>query len=128
MLLAILGTHPLLSLAELSSVYSESKVRGISDNAALIDSDKIHTLGGTIKLARVLEQAKAQKISGLDLARHIPRGKKITIGLSVYGSDTAARSVGRAALELKQQLRQAGTPVRIVPNKQPALSSAQVLH
>jgi tRNA G10 N-methylase Trm11 len=53
---------------------------------------------------------------------------KLTIGLSTYGMNVNIRRLQASGLELKKAIRNTGRPVRLVPNKQPDLNAAQVLH
>jgi tRNA (guanine10-N2)-dimethyltransferase len=61
------------------------------------------------------------------LAQDVTEGK-IQLGLSVYGVRTDPRQLMAAGLEIKKALRKAGYSVRLTPNQETALSSAQVLH
>jgi tRNA G10 N-methylase Trm11 len=53
---------------------------------------------------------------------------KFTLGLSAYGISASNKQIEACLLEVKKIIRQSGRAVRVVPNKQPALNSAQVLH
>jgi tRNA (guanine10-N2)-dimethyltransferase len=137
--ICILGRQPALGLAELESLYGAEHVRPAGTAAVLdIPAEQISfsSLGGTIKVAKLL--TVIDSIDWKDLARylfdkipehteHLPGGK-FTLGLSVYGHKVPIKQIEAALLEVKKLIRQTGRPVRIVPNKQPALNSAQVLH
>jgi tRNA G10 N-methylase Trm11 len=137
--ICILGRQPALGLAELESVYGANHVRPLA-GAALLDipAEEINfkRLGGTIKTARLLAEldyndwpklAKYLTDKIPDHLQYLPEGK-FTLGLSIYGLDVPVKKIEQVALELKKLIRQTGRPVRIVPNKTPALNSAQVLH
>lgn len=136
----ILGRQPKLSLAELESVFSASAVQPIGREAALIniapENAAKANLGGSVKLGRLLAIAPTNDWGQLlnfcrqALPEHIenlPEGK-LRLGLSIYGIRTNASSINRGALELKKVVRETGRSVRVIPNKELQLNSAQVLH
>src|SRR3989344_1552325 len=134
--LAILGRQPALGLAELERIFGPEHIRP-NDSSALLDIDtseiNFQRLGGTIKVARILtplptiswteiEKYLVEKVP--EHLKHIPEGK-FTLGLSVYGLDVQPHIINKTALLVKKVARRS---MRIVPNKTPALNSAQVLH
>ncbi len=137
--LCILGRQPALGVAELESLYGAEHVRPLDNNALLdIDAGEINfkRLGGTIKVARILTEIdsiawpaiKKYLIKNVPPhAQHLPEGR-FTLGLSVYGLKTDVNSINVVGLDIKKAIRRTGRPVRIVPNKELALNSAQVLH
>jgi len=137
--ICILGRQPALGLAELESVYGAEHVRPLGEHALLdIAAEQINfkNLGGTIKVARLLNTVESDKwpvLAGylIDaVPNHIERqpAGKFTFGLSVYGMDVTVKQIQRVTLEIKKIIKDTGRPVRVVPNKAPALNSAQVLH
>lgn len=137
--LCILGRQPELGLAELESLYGAMHIRPLK-GAALLDipAEDINfkRLGGTIKVARILSRVDYSdwpRLSGYLIEKipghlaQLPNGK-FTLGLSVYGLNVPLKNIQTALLEVKRIIRQTDRPVRIVPNKQAALNSAQVLH
>ena len=119
--LAVLGRQPEISLAELESLFGS--VQKICSNLAEFQSateTNINRLGGTLKLARPIT------ISPLEYLQNLPEGK-ITLGLSDYG-ENSARKVGTEALKFKKILSRHGRSVRIIPNREPVLSTATVFH
>ncbi len=137
--ICILGRQPALGLAELESLYGDKHIKPIK-GAALLDIPaaeiNFKNLGGTVKVARLLDHllySDFRKIISYLIDKvpqhlqNVPEGK-FTLGLSVYGLKVKAAEINRAALEIKRAIKQSGHPVRVVPNKAPALSSAQVLH
>lgn len=137
MILAILGRQPRLGLAELESLLGAAKVTPVGEGAALVDGEiTMARLGGSLKLARVVSelattnwpeiQAQLLAMVPPQLA-HAPEGK-LKLGLSVYGVKATKPQLFRAGLELKKACRAQKRSVRVVPNTELALNSAQVIH
>ncbi|HKU18253.1 MAG TPA: DNA methyltransferase [Candidatus Saccharimonadales bacterium] len=138
--LFVLGRQPAIGRAELESLFGSAHVAVAGENAVLSDlapaNIPFERLGGTVKLARVVTtiakndwrtlQAELTR-AALQLAEDTLEGK-IQLGLSMYGIHTSPRQLVAAGLEIKKHLRGRGYSVRLVPNKEQALSSAQVLH
>ncbi len=137
--LCILGRQPKLGLAELESLYGAEAVQPIDYSAALLDKNPAEVafafLGGTVKFCKVLTELET--VSWPDIqkflvqavpehAKMLPAGK-LRLGLSVYGINAKPNQITGAALEVKKILK-TDRPVRIVPNKDLSLNSAQVLH
>jgi tRNA G10 N-methylase Trm11 len=135
----ILGRQPALGLAELESLYGADHIKA-GDSYALLDipAEEINfnNLGGTIKVARIL--AVVPGSNWTDFAKYLidkipqhlkylPDGK-FTLGISAYGLSAQPAQINRINLEIKKLIKKSGRPVRTVPNKAPALNSAQVLH
>jgi tRNA G10 N-methylase Trm11 len=137
--LCILGRQPSLGLAELESLYGSGRIRPLAGAAILdVPAQEIdfQRLGGTIKVARLLTPINSSRWADLshhlidkipEHTQYLPEGK-FTLGLSVYGLNVNVPQIEATLLELKKLVRQTGRSVRIVPNKAPALNSAQVLH
>lgn len=136
MTISILGRQPALGLAELESLYGADNVRPVGADAAQVDADvDFSRLGGTIKAGRILttitgtNPQKAliwlQKNLGTEVAG---TEGKLKLGLSLYGVAMPLAKLNANALSLKKALRQAGHSVRVVPNTELALSSAQTHH
>lgn len=138
--LLILGRQPALGLAELESLYGSAKVRPASATAATVDVDpaeiRFERLGGSTRLARLVAELNTTswheiekyllKVSP-DHASMLPEGK-LTIGISVYGIRVTPAAIQATGLSLKKAIRKTGRSVRLVPNKEPELNTAQVLH
>jgi tRNA G10 N-methylase Trm11 len=135
----VLGRLPALGAAELESLYGDEHVRLI-DGAVLLDipAEEINfkQVGGTIKVARILSELPYTSWNKLakylidkipEHLEYVPEGK-FTLGLSAYGIKVSAEEINRAGLSAKAAIKKTGRPVRVVPNKTPALNSAQVLH
>ena len=138
--LCILGRQPELGLAELESLYGATSVKRIGAQGTLIDrapeSIPHHLIGGTVKIGRVLAEVPSIQWNELvpvfsaivrEHAGQSPEGK-LKLGVSVYGVKVSSSQLERAGLSLKKDLRAAGRSVRVMPNRELALSSAQVLH
>lgn len=137
--LLILGRQPALGLAELESLHGADKLTPLG-GAALLDIEpsliNFARLGGSSKLANVITtipttswRTITDELEAIveNVLSDLPDGK-IKLGLSTYGVKASARDVGTTALQLKKLIKAQGRSVRIVPNKYPALNSAQVLH
>jgi tRNA G10 N-methylase Trm11 len=137
--LAILGRQPALGLAELESLYGADHIQPISGAALLdmaVEEIEFKRLGGTVKLAKVLNilpitgWLKLQEYLAQTIPKHLkhmPEGK-FNLGLSLYNFNLPVSIINRGLLELKEVIKSSGRPMRVVPNKTPALNSAQVLH
>jgi tRNA (guanine10-N2)-dimethyltransferase len=137
--LAILGRQPKLGLAELESLYGERHIRAL-ENAAILDLPTqeiaFKRLGGTIKLAQILTTLPNNNWQSIlqylidKIPEHMqfqPAGK-FTLGISVYGLRVPLSEQIKGLMTIKRSIRSTGKSVRIIPNKAPALNSAQVLH
>ncbi|HEX5395233.1 MAG TPA: hypothetical protein VFW52_02720 [Candidatus Saccharimonadales bacterium] len=134
--LCILGRQPQLGVAELESILGAEHVLPI-DGAVLSDIDagdiNFKRLGGTIKVARILDRIDASSWQDVNkyilnsLPPHLEKaeGGKFTLGVSCYGISAPVADLNRTLMALKKRVKR---PLRIVPNKQPELNSAQVLH
>ncbi len=137
MTITILGRQPAIGLAELESLYGAEAVRSVRSDAATVDASvDFDRLGSIVKAAEYLatvESTNAQKV--FDYARRalsefisdFPDGK-IKLGVSLYGLDMPVQKQNANTLSLKKVLRDVGRSVRVVPNTDPALSSAQTYH
>ncbi len=140
MYICILGRQPFLSIAELEARFDAENVRPLSSlSAALVettDTASFSQCGGTMKAARILDVLPItnwpQIVKHLekvlpDFLHHIPEGK-LKFGLSTYGFDMQAARINAAGLQIKKTIKAAGRSVRVVPNQEAELSSAQTLH
>lgn len=138
--LFILGRQPGIGIAELESLYGHDSIETLSKDCV---SCKVHAsevsferIGGSIKLGAYLgslPSSRWQDIKGkltefaLRYAEDIAAGK-IQLGLSAYGFPISPQQLIATGLDIKKQLRKRGYSVRLVPNKEETLNSAQVLH
>lgn len=138
--IAILGRQPALGLAELESLYGADKIQQIGNNAAALDVPvqeiDINRLGGSIKIAKLLTVIDSTNWKDIEkylidkFPDHVcclPEGK-LLLGLSVYGLSVSVKQINITALKLKKVTQANGHSARIIPNKTPEISSAQVLH
>ncbi len=147
--LCILGRQPHLGLAELESLYGAAGLHPIvtpakagqaEPVAALLDREPaaidFSRLGGTVKFCKVLTVLDTQKWADIQrflegtIPQHLtslPEGK-LKLGFSVFGLSVSVKQLNASALAIKKQIKQTGRSVRIIPNKELALNSAQVLH
>ncbi|HSX35527.1 MAG TPA: methyltransferase domain-containing protein [Patescibacteria group bacterium] len=136
----ILGRQPAIGRAELESVLGAGHVYGVGSDAAasdLLPQDiPFARLGSTVKLARFVATVNgtdwrsvqdALAAAALACAEDITEGK-IQFGLSAYGLRVNPRQLLGAGLTIKKSLRNHGYSVRLIPNQEEALNSAQVLH
>jgi tRNA G10 N-methylase Trm11 len=138
--LLILGRQPALGLAELESLFGSQVVTPVGQEAAILDIDAkdipFHRLGGSIKLTRILASLPTTSWDDIEdyLTTAIPEhlqfvaDGKFKLGLSVYGLKINPKHMYATGLRLKKIIKATGRGVRIIPNKSPALNSAQVLH
>ena len=135
MYIALLGRQPELSIAELERVYKD--VTWFSAESALVKTDEfaINRLGGTQKAGRVITnlpttnwQVLSQEIVQHYSAKLADSNSKITLGVSVYGGNVSSREVQKVGLLLKGKLRSKNVSLRLIPNQEPALSSATSHH
>ena len=138
MYIALLGRQPEISLAELAAVFGADCVNRISQQFAEVQTSQfdITTLGGTVKCAEIITElpaSRTDKASLLAASRFITQHyqaewahspHKITLGLSAYNLNVTARDVQKTGLILKSSLKKSGTSLRLIPNDQPALSTA----
>ena len=121
--LFVLGREPKISLAELEAIFSSSKVKQIGSNLALVTTHSVplNRLGGTIKVAQVIDQPIQDYLSNL------PAGK-ITLGISDYSERANPRKTWELALKYKNLLKRHGRNVRLVPNGKSATISSAASH
>ena len=120
--LAILGRQPEISVAELKALFKHVSL--VAENLATFSCDfrpEIARLGGSLKIAEEMQTAP------IDFLRDLGEGK-ITLGVSDYSHKSSARKAQGEALKLKKILARHGRSVRVVENKEAALSTATSLH
>lgn len=136
----ILGRQPALGLAELESLYGATHIEPISQLAAQLDIEPkdidFNRLGGATKLCKLLTYLPTTDLPKIvqylsdTLPQHLhylPSGK-LHLGLSFYGYGFRPNKINAAALSIKKRLKSSERGVRIIPNKEPELNAAQVLH
>lgn len=137
MYVALLGRQPALGIAELERVFGGNAVTPLSNLAATIDTDTldISTFGGTLKAGIIIIDMPSgdwNKVSQKVIQHYSTKlsnsESKITLGISSYGFANTSREVQKVGIILKQKLKQSGVSLRIVPNLEPALSTATSHH
>lgn len=135
----ILGRQPALGLAELESLYGPAAVSLVAPGVAgirLASQDiNFARLGGSTRLATVLAEIPSTnwKLVEKELAKIARKYNpdtegKITLGLSALGFDITPAKLTAGGLTLKKILRTTERSVRLVPNPELELNTAQVLH
>lgn len=129
----MLGRQPELSMAELEARFGADNVEQINPEIAQVyqETIDINRLGGSQKIAQLLISFKLGSVESLPalLLKYLPPSQhKINFGLSVYGLQVNGREAGRIALNTKKAAKRVGLKLRVIPNTNPALSTAQVLH
>lgn len=127
------GTHPLLSLAELASLFELKNISlnwFITENKEKLDPELIKSLGGVIKFGEIvsscpnlgeLEEIIYQKLIDLN------RDSKISFGLSFYGFKSKDfLKLKKIGLNVKKNLRNDNISARVVHGDNNELSSATV--
>ena len=140
--ICILGRQPALGLAELESLHGSAAVTPVGRYAAGLD---LHAhdvdfarLGGSTRLAHVITELPVsdwKKIEKqlpelvLELSLTLPPDGKVQLGLSAFGIPVSPAKLNALGLTLKKILRsRAGRSVRVTPNPELELNTAQVLH
>lgn len=133
----ILGRQPAIGLAELESLYGSENVRPVETYAAVVEVEiDFARIGGSSKAAEVLDIIDST--DWRDIQEHleytVPEqlkklgDGKLSLGISTYGFDISPKKIIATGLNLKKFIRLTGRSTRLVPNNEPALNSAQVLH
>lgn len=136
----ILGRQPAIGRAELESLLGTDHITPVSTQAVAsnlpVDTHLFERLGGSVKAGVILGVIPHAKIGSvfkqltplaLACARDIEEGK-IQIGISAYGIKTTPSQLLAIGLNIKKGLRAHNYSVRLTPNQEVELSSAQVLH
>lgn len=129
-----------MGLAELESLYGADHLEPLGPQAARLDikagNINFMRLGGTIKVAKILANLPTNKWPEIEKyllknipphLAHTPEGK-FTLGISTYDLGVKPEAINKTNLKIKSLIKKSGRPVRVVPNKEAALNSAQVLH
>lgn len=130
MQLAVLGSHPYLSLAELERRCTF--VQRHNDATARLQGHP-HHLGGSSKLADIVDELSTTDPEAI--RRHVleridsylpDASAKLSVGISIYGRKWPGYKP--FIFDIKKRLKQLGYRPRIVPGHGQEVSSAQVLH
>lgn len=127
-----------MGLAELESLYGSERVHAFAGFALLdLPAQEIafRRLGGSMKLGKVLTILETTHWPELidyivktlpEHLEYLPEGK-LKFGLSAYGLKVTPSRVNASALQIKKVVKASGRSIRVVPNAEPTLNSAQVL-
>jgi tRNA G10 N-methylase Trm11 len=135
-----LGRQPALGLAELESLYGSDAISPLGAHAAVVDVDpqtiNFAHLGGSTRLCKLLtylDTTDWNKITNYlvktlpEYIEYIPEGK-IRLGISYFGNGVSPRTINGAGLTLKKIVKSSGRSVRVVPNTNAELNTAQIIH
>lgn len=134
---ALLGRQPELSLAELEAVFGSKNVSKLAPSWAQITTLEmsVDAFGGTIKagqVAHTIPSTNWSEVSKKIVHEYSEKWQTIdhkqTLGISVYGLKASVRDIQKCGLELKGTLKRHGVSLRLLPNNEPALSSATSHH
>ena len=136
----VLGRQPALGIAEAESLYGADKITQLSKESIILDVPAqeipFSRLGGSTRAAKLLtylpftDWEKIERYLATEIPKHtccLPEGK-IRLGLSVFGLSVNVRRLNATGLTLKKAVKNDGRSVRVVPNKEHELNTAQVLH
>lgn len=135
MYISILGRQPALGIAELERLYGD--VTWFSDESAIVVAPSIdfERLGGSQKVGRVVAELPhgdwrraSQKIVQAYTQAWSGYEGKITLGISAYNFKDSPRDIQKTGIILKSKLKQQGVSLRLIPNTDPALSTATSHH
>lgn len=139
--LFLLGRQPAIGRAELESLFGSDNVHPIGDKAMMcnLDPSEINfaRLGGSTRLARPIAKLQSGKWPQMlneigrilpSLLDTLPAEGKVKLGISAIDVSVGAKQLFAAGLTLKKVCKQQGRSVRLVPNNESELNTAQVLH
>lgn len=140
--ICVLGRQPALGLAELERLFGSEAVRPVGSHAAGVDLPTrqidFARLGGSTRLANVIGEVpstnwklveKALTVLARSPVLALPVSGKFHLGLSAIGFDISAAKLGATGLTLKKVIRgRYDGSVRLAPNVETELSTAQVFH
>lgn len=138
--LLVLGRQPEIGIAELESLYGPDKIIPLRPSAVIVNVDPcllaFDRLGGSVKFCKVLTEVDTVKWNEIenflvsvspDHSKSMPAGKML-LGISAIGYPVSAKHIQKTAITIKQSVRKTGRSVRVIPNVESELSSAQVIH
>ncbi|MDR0397960.1 MAG: hypothetical protein LBH36_02135 [Candidatus Nomurabacteria bacterium] len=134
MFIAILGRQPKIGTAEIEAVYGANAVTELADDILEVETDflDISHLGGTKKAGLVFARTPRDQNAILSaILKHLTElnvDGKTTLGLSAYHLPFTAANLQKIGMRLKVELKKQGKSLRLVPNSEPALSTATSHH
>ncbi len=122
---AVLGRQPLISVAELESLYHGENMKLVAPKLAEFTAEEIlpiDRMGGTLKIGELITEP-------LEVFwQKLPQTGKIVLGISDFSKKANPYLAQREALKWKKQIAKSGRNVRVIPNKTAVLSSATSWH
>ncbi|MFA4955178.1 MAG: hypothetical protein WC641_07770 [Patescibacteria group bacterium] len=123
----VFGSHPRLSLAEITALRPNAEISAVCGKAVLINDPAwdgpvlMNLLGGTVKLGVIAAEMPWQDFSAARAAEILAprlRGKRIDFGWTVYGGAAAAqKKLSAQAIAFKKELRARSLASRWVTGK-----------
>lgn len=135
--IAIIGRQPAIGIAELEKVFGSENIKPISSESVLVNTDEfnIENFGSILKAGKIIFEAKqsnwnktSQKIIQYYYDKFSKIDNKISLGISAYSFDINEREVQKTGIILKRKLKQKSVNLRLIPNSEPALSTATSHH
>ncbi len=135
----ILGRQPAIGLAELESLYGSDALEPIGTYAVKVNTNEpvdFARIGGAMKAAEEfvtlqttditeIKKHLSEKIS--KYSHSLPEGK-LKLGISCYGLKTNPAKITALGLSIKKAVKTQNRSVRLIPNNENTLNSAQILH
>lgn len=136
-----MGRQPAIGRAELESLFGKEHLEPIGDHAMASDllPDQVHfeRLGSSVRLAKPITTFDTVKWPDISrrtaelfpsLLDYLPLEGKLKLGLSAFGLPVKSNHLWRTSLELKKVCKSQNRSVRVIPNTESELNSAQVIH
>lgn len=136
----ILGRQPNLGIAELERLIGHADLSLFNSSCAVslnqADKSILKRLGGTQKIADIIQETPIMswpEIEEFIKSKILPEvldsfDGKTNLGISCYGLRVNTSQINGSNIALKKFIKRSGRSIRVVPNKEPELSTAQVIH
>lgn len=138
MKLYIFGRQAGIAAAELENLAGAKNLTRLGDIAALVENVEIsqNDIGGSTKTCNVIKTLPGNSKDALSylsqnpslLLKDVEPDRKIKLGVSVYGENISSKNLHALSLSLKNSIRKSGHSIRLMENKTPQLSAAQILY
>lgn len=135
--ITILGRQPNLGIAELEKVFGQNSIQILSEQFVRLEASdfNIEEFGGVLKAGKIITEltrcdwrSVSQEIINYYCNKWQSFEGKITLGISVYNFRESSREIQKTGITLKQKLKKSGVSLRLIPNTEPALSTATSHH
>ncbi len=136
----ILGRQSDIAKAEIESLFTSTKIQKSNDKAMVVDIPPeevdFNRIGGSTRLAKLLTYLPTTKWNEIEsyitdtLPQHLDyvSDGKIRFGLSAYNLSVSPKQIHITNLKLKKFIKTFDKSVRVVPNVNSELNTAQVIH